>query len=68
MPFANFIGNEKHFYKNKRKQYMYNIICSGIDMEKLSKLILNHAGVAEQKSELHKFQTVGNKSGSSPKH
>ena len=43
---------------------MYNVICSGLDMGKLSKLLLQHAAVSSptQSTTIQKMQTLGHSS------
>ena len=59
VPMESYINNERHFDKNKKKPFLYNFMCAGLDMEKISKMLIGHAKLAENSNpSLHKMQTV----------
>ena len=61
IPMESNINNERHFDKNKKKPFLYNFMCAGLDVEKVSKMLIGHANLAViSDSKLHKMQTVVN--------
>lgn len=59
LPLQSYINNERHFNKYKKKPIVYNLMCAGLDMEKVSKMLIGHANITEGNNpKVHKMLTV----------